>query len=86
MEIKQSIRESVKVLASFQPKSIRIYFFSWRNRTYKVDSMNMFHISKDADKHFYHFAVSSCDNTYELVFDPSGLSWQLEEITNPEGG
>jgi len=81
MELKQRSRETVKVLASFDLSSLKIYFFSWRNRTYKVESMNMFHISRDGDRRYYHFAVSSGPNSYELVFDPSRLRWQLGEPT-----
>jgi hypothetical protein len=85
MEIKQRTEEAVKVLASFDKANLKIYFFSWRNRTYKVDTINMFHISRDGDKRYYHFAVSSGPNTYELMFDPGRLRWQLTEAVQGEG-
>lgn len=79
-EVKREIGERVKVLASFTPKKIRIHFFAWRDRTYKVSSVNLFHIAKDGDRKFYHFAVSAAGNSYLLVFDPVTLEWKLAEV------
>ncbi len=82
IETKEAIGEPVKVIVSFSPGKIRLHFFEWQSRTYRVESMNLFHIAKDADKHLYHFSVSSDGNSYELVFDPTTLTWQLEEVVS----
>jgi len=79
---RDEIGERVKVLASFAPEKLTVHFFSWRERTYKVDSMNLFHVEKDAEHQIYHFAVSSLGNTYELTFDPVSLDWQLRDIVS----
>jgi len=79
-ELKEEVGERVKVLASFAGFKITIHFFSWRGRTYKVDSMNLFHIEKDAEHQIYNFAVSALGNTYQLTFDPVTLEWQLKDV------
>lgn len=92
-ETVQEVGEKVKVLASFAGFKITIHFFSWRGRTYKVDSMNLFHIERDADRQIYNFAVSATEggngersrtaalgNTYQLTFDPTTLEWQLKDV------
>ncbi|MCR4278123.1 MAG: hypothetical protein NUV80_01595 [Candidatus Berkelbacteria bacterium] len=79
-EMVQEVGEKVKVLASFAGFKITIHFFSWRGRTYKVDSMNLFHVEKDAQHQIYNFAVSALGNTYQLTFDPVTLEWQLKDV------
>jgi len=73
------ITEPIRVLASFSDKTIKVHFFNWRDRIYKVESMNLFHIEKDGDTKRYHFAVSAADNSYQISYDPTTLHWQLEE-------
>jgi hypothetical protein len=79
-EFVQSVNESIRVLASFSENKIKIHYFNWRDRLYKVDSMNLFHIGQDGDKKHYHFAVSASGNSYQIVYDPVTLHWQLEEV------
>ena len=74
--------ERVNVLASFTNFKITIHFFSWQERTYKVDSMNLFHIARDGNRLIYNFAVSSGANSYQLTFDPVTLEWQLMEVVD----
>lgn len=76
----EEIGEGVKVLASFNATKLVVHFFSWRGRTYRVESMNLFHVEKDADRQIYNFAVSSGGNTYQLTFDPVSLDWQLRDV------
>lgn len=76
----EGVGERVKVLASFTNLKITIHFFGWRGRTYKVDSMNLFHIEKDAQRQIYNFAVSALGNSYQLTFDPITLEWQLKNV------
>lgn len=79
-QIKKEVGERVKVLGSFANFKITIHFFNWRDRTYKVDSMNLFHIEKDAERQIYNFAVSAAGNTYQLTFDPATLEWLLKDV------
>ncbi|MBI4947941.1 hypothetical protein HY844_00030 [Candidatus Berkelbacteria bacterium] len=79
-DVVTAIAEPIKVVASFSSSSIRIHFFNWNDRIYKVDSVNLFHISQDGNTKSYHFSVSVGANSYELLFDPTTLSWRLENV------
>ena len=79
-EVKQVIKEPVKVIASFAPKKVAVHYFSWRGKTYRVNSVNLFHIEKDGNKKIYHFAVSAHGNAYQLAFDPVTLEWELKDV------
>lgn len=78
-EAVQKVIEPIRVLASFSEAAIRIHFFNWRDRIYKVESANLFHIERDGATKRYHFAVSSSGNDYQIAFNPITLEWQLEE-------
>lgn len=78
-EVVQKVIEPIKVLASFSEASIRIHFFNWRDRIYRVETANLFHIARDGQTKRYHFAVSSNGNDYQIAFNPTTLEWQLEE-------
>lgn len=79
-EVKQEIRQPIKVLASFAPEKLAVHFFSWRGRNYKVSSMNLFHIERDGAKKIYHVAVTAEGNCYQLAFDPVTLTWELRDV------
>ncbi|OGD61049.1 hypothetical protein A3A71_02310 [Candidatus Berkelbacteria bacterium RIFCSPLOWO2_01_FULL_50_28] len=81
-ETKQEVGERIRVLASFAPHKILIHFFNWRNRNYRVDTANLFHIEKSNNRSFYHFAVSAAGNDYQIVFNPTTLEWYLRDIVN----
>ncbi len=76
-ETKQKIGETIRVLASFSEQKVRLHFFHWRDRIFKVESVNLFHIEKDGQKKRYHFAVSCEGSDYQIAFDPVTLEWQL---------
>ena len=69
-------------MASFSENAIKIHFFNWRERIYKVEAMNLFHIERDGNTKRYHFAVSVKNNSYQLSYDPITLNWQLEEVVS----
>lgn len=76
----EQVHEPIRVVASFDGPKVRLHSFEWRGRIYQVESVNLFHIEKDAKKSLYHFAVSSAGNDYDIVFDPISLSWKLQEV------
>ncbi|HUD20898.1 MAG TPA: hypothetical protein VMQ44_02425 [Candidatus Saccharimonadales bacterium] len=73
----EKIDEEIRVVASFSAPTIRIHFFYWHNRIYKVKSTNMFHIATDENAKTYHFSVTAEGNDYELSFNPINLHWRL---------
>lgn len=76
-ETKQGVHEPIRVLASFDEQKIRLHFFHWRDRIFKVDSVNLFHIEKDGQRKRYHFAVSAAGADYQIAFNPTNLAWEL---------
>lgn len=77
-----TINQPIYVVVDFSFPIISIRSFTWGGREYEVDGTNMFHIERNQQKSFYHFAVSSGGNSYELVYDPVMLDWRLEAIVN----
>ena len=78
----KQIRELIRVVASFDGSKVRLHSFEWRDRIYKVESVNLFFIEKDAKKSLYHFTVSAAGNDYDIVFNPQNLSWNLQEVVS----
>ncbi|MEX1051829.1 MAG: hypothetical protein WEC83_00360 [Patescibacteria group bacterium] len=76
----EQVQEPIRVVASFDGPKVRLHSFEWRERIYQVETVNLFHIEKDAEKSLYHFAVSSEGNDYDIVFNPTNLAWKLQEI------
>lgn len=76
----QRLEEPIRVVASFDGPRVRLHSFEWRERIYKVDSVNLFYIEKDAKKSLYHFTVTAAGNDYDIVFNPVNLSWHLGEV------
>jgi hypothetical protein len=69
--------EKINVWVFFKGASIKPFIFFWKGRKIKIESINLVHTSKDGDKLFYHFSVSSGGNYYSLKFDPKDLKWFL---------
>jgi hypothetical protein len=78
--VKQIVGDKIRVLASFAERKIQIHFFHWHDRIYKVETTNLFHIEKDGNAKYYHFAVSSQGNDYQIAFNPVTLEWQLKDV------
>ncbi|MEX1123935.1 MAG: hypothetical protein WEC81_02070 [Patescibacteria group bacterium] len=78
----EQVQEPIRVVASFDGPKVRLHSFEWRGRIYQVETVNLFHIEKDAKKSLYHFAVSSEGNDYDIVFNPISLAWKLQEVVN----
>lgn len=76
----EQIREPVDVLVSFSGGQIRPRAFLWRNRKYRVDSVNLSYSSRDGREPVYFFAVSDGANSYKLCFLPAKMSWKLMEM------
>lgn len=71
--------EPVKVLASFNRQKIRIHFFSWQDRLYRVNRVNMFHLCQNGGEREYDFSVLAAHNNYLLSFNPRTLCWRIKE-------
>ncbi len=74
------INEPIQVFAEFTKKGPRPYLFKWKNRDYKIKTLNFVHTSKQGNKTLFHFSVSTDTNMYKITFDPTTLTWTLDEI------
>ena len=74
------VLEPVNVWVFFKQSLIQPYLFFWKNRSIKIDKINLIHTTKDGASVFYHFSVSAGNNFYRLKFDLKSLKWFLEEV------
>lgn len=74
------INESINVKVDFTKKQVTPLSFSWRNKDYKISTIELTYTSKKGASELFHFSVTSKDNVYKITFNPKTLSWQLDEI------
>jgi hypothetical protein len=74
------LSEPINVWVFFKKSAIKPHTFFWNKRQIKIDSINLVHSSKNGSSVFYHFAVSSGGNFYQLRFDTKDLKWFLEGV------
>ena len=75
-----SIDEAVRVGAAFDSRKIFPIWFRWRNRYYKVKSVNYTWDSTQGDGKLRHYSVTDGVNTYELCFNSRTLEWTLGRV------
>ncbi|KKR22002.1 MAG: hypothetical protein UT48_C0001G0015 [Parcubacteria group bacterium GW2011_GWE2_39_37] len=76
----QKINEPIEVLVKFHKTTIFPSFFKWRNRTYRVEKVNLVHHLRDGENKIYYFSVSDNLNFFRLAFSTNDLSWKMEEL------
>lgn len=74
------ILEPINVWVLFKDAQPQPHLFFWKNRSIKVDKVNLVHTSKVGSSLFYHFSLSSGGNFYRLRFDTQSLKWFLEAV------
>lgn len=79
------INEPINIKVHFHKKQITPLSFEWKNKVYKVTSIELTYKAKKGDFELFYFSVASGSNIYKIVLNPKKLSWKLEEIfLNPE--
>jgi len=76
----EKINEPIDVLVKFNKTAIFPSFFKWRNKTYKVEKVNLVHHLRDGENKIYYFSVSNNINFFRLAFSTKDLSWKMEEL------
>lgn len=76
-----SIDEMVRVAAAFDKRRVKPMWFRWRNRYYKVKSVNYTWSSNHGSAQLHHYSVTDGLNTYELKFNSNTLEWMLGEVS-----
>ncbi len=76
----EKINESIDVLVKFNQKKVVPSFFKWRQKTYKIEKINMVHKERDGNDKIYYFSVSDKVNFFRLAFFTRDLSWKIQEL------
>lgn len=76
----EKINEPIDVSVNFNKTAICPAFFKWRNRTYRVEKVNLVHHLRDGENKIYYFSVSNNLNFFRLAFSTKDLSWKMEEF------
>lgn len=76
----EKINEPIDVLVKFNKTKIMPSFFKWRNKTYRVEKVNLIHHLRDGNNKIYYFSVSNNINFFRLAFSTKDLSWKMEEF------
>ena len=76
----EKINEPVEVLVKFSKEKMTPTFFKWREKTYKIEKLNMVHKEKRGEEKVYYFSVSDNANFFRLAFSTGNMDWTLEEL------
>ena len=76
----EKLNDPIQVLAQFNGKKIMPEFFKWRDKTYKIEKLNMVHKERDGNDKIYYFSVTDNANFFRLAFFTRDLSWKIEEL------
>jgi len=76
----EKINEPIDVLVKFNREAVEPTFFKWREKTYKIEKLNLVHKKKDGNDKIYYFSVSDNANFFRLAFFTRDLSWKIEEL------
>lgn len=76
----EQVNEPIEVLVKFYKAQVFPSFFKWREKTYKVEKVNLVHRLKEGENNIYYFSVSDNANFFRLAFFTKDLSWKIEEL------
>ena len=74
------IDESIRVGVAFDNRRAIPTWFLWRNRYYRVKSVNFNWCSSTGVAKLHYYAVTDGINTYELCFNSITLEWTLGKV------
>lgn len=75
------INEPIEVAVKFKAGKAEPLIFRWRQNTFKVAKVNLTHRNKIGQDVIYTYSLSTDkDDVYKISFNPSQLSWNLDEI------
>lgn len=76
----EKIKEPIDVLVTFTGTKIFPLFFKWGRKKYKVDKVNLVHVTRRGRDILYFFSVSNGINYFKLCFNSGSMKWTLEEL------
>ena len=75
-----AIDEDVRVAVAFDRRRAFPMWFLWKNRYYKIKSVNFTWSSSQGAAKLRHYAVTAGNSTYELCFNSLTLEWTLRKV------
>ncbi|MCU0679603.1 MAG: hypothetical protein MUC28_04140 [Planctomycetes bacterium] len=76
----EKLNEPIQTQVEFNGNLVVPRFFKWRNKTYRVEKINMVHKERDGNDKIYYFSVSDKANYFRLAFFTRDLSWRIQEL------
>ena len=76
----EKLNESIEVQVKFNRNQVLPEFFKWRNKTYRIEKINMVHKERDGNDKIYYFSVSDNANYFRLAFFTRDLTWRIQEL------
>ena len=76
-----TIDENIRVGVAFDSGRLIPMWFRWKNRYYKVKTVNFNWSSIHGSGRVRHYSVSDGANVYELCFNARTLEWRLGRIS-----
>jgi hypothetical protein len=76
----EKLDDPIEVLVKFKVNKVEPALFKWRNKTYKIEKINLVHKERDGNDKIYYFSVSDSINFFRLAFFTRDLSWRIQEI------
>ena len=74
------INEQIRAGAAFDDRKLVPMWFRWRNRYYRVKTVNFMWSSSRGAAKLRHYSVTDGVNTYELCFNSQTLEWTLGRV------
>ena len=76
----EKLNEPIEALVQFNKNKVEPTYFRWRQKTYRVEKINLVHKERDGNDKIYYFSVSDNANYFRLAFFTRDLSWRIEEL------
>jgi hypothetical protein len=78
----EEIFEPVEVIALFRSGKLSPIRFRWRERVYRVKSVNGNWFVEEGTVRFHHFAVQcGGPDVYDLAYNSRAHDWKLEKVS-----
>ncbi len=76
----EKLNDPIDIIVKFSGSKVMPSYFKWKNRTYKIEKINLVHRERDGNDKIYYFSVSDKTNYFRLAFFTRDLSWRLKEL------
>jgi len=75
----QNEHSFIEVLVAYLKNRVLPLSFSWNNKKYHINNVNMMYAKRIGRDKWYFFTITSGNDNYKLGFDTENNHWFLEE-------